>query len=237
MESGMTGSFAGFPKECISFLNGIKDNNTKDWFEEHRGDYENYVLQPSQEFVAEMGDRLRTIAPRLHAEPKVNKSIFRLYRDTRFSPNKTPYKTNLGIWLWEGDGKRMESSGFYFHLAPPELMLSAGIYRLPRHILEEYRKSCVHELHGKALTAAVEAVLKSPGVSIGREEFRRVPRGYDPGHPNAQLLRYGALHASIRSEIPDEIHTRQAVGFCFRQFRKFLPLHEWLRDVIDRSNQ
>ena len=111
-------SFPGFSKESVQFYKSLSKNNDKRWFEEHKADYEQFVLAPAREFVVVLGEKLRKIAPQIHAEPKINQSIFRIYRDTRFSRDKSPYKTNLGIWLWEGVGKRMECSGFYFPFCP-----------------------------------------------------------------------------------------------------------------------
>ena len=83
-------------------------------------------MTPARLFVGEMGARLKKLSPGVQADPRVDKSIFRIFRDTRFSRDKTPYKTHLGIWFWEGDGPRMECSGFYFHLDPPKLMNGSG---------------------------------------------------------------------------------------------------------------
>jgi len=79
-----------------------------------------------------MGEKLRPLCPGINAIPKVNKSLFRINRDTRFAKDKSPYKTNLGILFWEGQGKRMESSGFYFHLEENLLMIGCGMYKFPK---------------------------------------------------------------------------------------------------------
>jgi uncharacterized protein (TIGR02453 family) len=105
--------FNGFPKAYFSFFNNLKKNNSKQWFEKHRGEYDEFVMNPAREFVAGMGEKLRKIAPEVRAIPKINKSLFKINRDVRFSKDKSPYKTYMGIWLWDGDRKRMECSGFY----------------------------------------------------------------------------------------------------------------------------
>ncbi len=231
----MVSDFNGFPKECVRFFREIKKNNTKAWFENHRSDFDQHVMEPSREFILAMGSRLRKIAPEIHADPRVNKSIFRLFRDTRFSKDKTPYKTHLGLWFWEGEGKRMECSGFYFHLDPPNLMLGVGIYMIPKHIMEECRNSVVHERYGKELSKAIAKARKVPGCEIGREHYKRVPRGFDPDHPNAEFLRYSGFYAGIETKIPNELHTPEILDFCFTQFKQFLPVHKWLVGVIDRA--
>src|SRR3970282_3008545 len=107
-----------FPFEAIKFLSKLKRNNNKDWFESHRDEFNNSVLEPAQEFVVVLGELLRTFVPGIIAIPKTDKSIFRLHRDVRFSKDKAPYKTNLGILFWEGDRKKMDCPGFYFHAEP-----------------------------------------------------------------------------------------------------------------------
>ena len=103
--------FGGFFPETLEFFRRLTADNTKEWFDEHKKEYEKYVLDPSRIFVLALGQRLREIAPDIHADPRVNKSLFRIYRDTRFSHDKTPYKNHLGLWFWEGDGPRMECPG------------------------------------------------------------------------------------------------------------------------------
>ncbi|MEE8298440.1 MAG: TIGR02453 family protein, partial [Thermodesulfobacteriota bacterium] len=99
--------FHGFTKATFKFFKDLEKSNTKKWFEENRKIYEKNVLEPAQEFVMEMGERLKSISPKIVAIPKTDKSIFRIYRDMRFSKDKTPYKTHLGIFFWEGPKKKL----------------------------------------------------------------------------------------------------------------------------------
>ena len=103
--------FNGFPRQYFTFFNQLGKNNSKEWFEKHREDYNEFVMHPAREFVAAMGNKLRKIAPEVKAIPKINQSLFKINRDVRFSKDKSPYKTYMGIWLWDGDRKRMECSG------------------------------------------------------------------------------------------------------------------------------
>ena len=90
--------FNGFNRKTFKFFKDLEENNTREWFEEHRSIFEKNVMEPAQEFVMEMGERLKSISPKIVAIPKTDKSIFRIYRDVRFSKDKTPYKTHLGIF-------------------------------------------------------------------------------------------------------------------------------------------
>ncbi len=122
-------SFEGFSPKTIAFFNTLKKNNSKEWFNAHKQDFTNHVMEPAKTFVTEMGKALKTLSPDIIAIPLVNKSIFRIYRDVRFSPDKSPYKTHLGIFFWEGGRPKMECSGYYFHLEPPNVYLGAGLYQ------------------------------------------------------------------------------------------------------------
>ena len=220
--------FRGFSKETVAFFRGLKRNNSRDWFESHREIYQIHVLEPAKAFVVAMGLRLKEISPDIVAAPKVNKSIFRLNRDTRFSLDKSPYKPNLGIYFWEGPRSRMESPGFYVHLEPPTFVLGAGYYMFPDWLMERYRRAAVHPKYGKELAAILKKIAETTDFEIGGKHYKRVPTGYDPSHPNAPLLLHNGLHAGLESTLPDELFTPGLVDFCFEKFKPLAPLHRWL---------
>ena len=228
-------AFKGFPRESVAFLAALAKNNDKYWFAEHKGEYEEHVLQPAQALVAAMGERLKTLRPRVIADPRVNKSIFRVHRDTRFSGDKRPYKTHLGVFFWEGAGKKMESSGFYFHVEPGYFMVAAGIYFFPPRLLSLYRENVAHERHGAALARIVKQVQKDGKVLVGGEHYRRVPRGYDPEHPRGELLRYHALYAFVESKVPKELFSGALIAHCLQLWTPMVPLHDWLVEMTARE--
>ncbi|MFQ5652091.1 MAG: DUF2461 domain-containing protein [bacterium] len=230
----MSETFAGFPRQCVEFFTALKNNNDKVWFEKHRAEYDHYVMQPARDFVAAMGDRLREIAPRIIADPRVNKSLFKIHRDTRFSPDKTPFKTHMGILFWEGERKRMECSGFYFHLEPPELMLGAGIYLFPRPHLQEFRKSVVHAKHGPALAEAVNHVAQHGEFWLGGKHFKQTPRGFDSDHERAGFLLFNGLTVGTTVNIPSSLYSSEIIDACFEKFEKMAPVHRWLVAMTER---
>jgi uncharacterized protein (TIGR02453 family) len=225
--------FEGFPRECLEFYRDLAHNNDTAWFADHKADYEEYVLKPARLFVMEMGDRLQAIAPGVNVDPRVNRSIFRIYRDTRFRQDKTPYKTHLGLWFWEGIAPRMECSGFYFHLEADRLLLGAGMYRFPEGLLDKYREYVVDRRHGAALSRAVAEATADGRYSLGGVRYKRVPRGYDPAHPNAALLLHDGLSVGIESGIPEELFTPSLPDYCLERFIPALPLHRWLMDFLE----
>lgn len=225
--------FQGFPPEAVRFLLDLRQNNNKAWFEAHRQDYEAFVLEPARLLVTVLGERLQDIAPNIQADPRVNGSIFRIHRDTRFSKDKSPYKTHLGLWFWEGSRPKLECSGFYLQLEPPNLMLAAGIYAFTKDQLPEYRAAVVHPVHGAELAAVVDEV-REQGFSLGIQHYKRVPRGCDPAHPNASLLLHSGLSAGVEDLIPDSLYSPQLVDFAVDKFAAMAPLHRWLVELIER---
>jgi uncharacterized protein (TIGR02453 family) len=186
-----------------------------------------------------MGVRLRTLAPNIVADARTNGagSIFRIYRDIRFSKDKSPYKTYMGIFFWEGPRRKMENPGFYLHLAPPRLMLGAGIHMFPRPLLEAYRGSVVDPDLGPALVQAVEQVTSQGPYRIGGQHYKRIPRGYDPAHENASFLLYNGLSASSEGPIPPELHSAEFLDYCFERFEDMFPIHRWLVAMMEGMSE
>jgi uncharacterized protein (TIGR02453 family) len=224
--------FSGFSRDTVRFFEELKENNNKVWFESHRDLYEDAVMAPARSFIETMGVRLRTIAPKLLAVPKVNKSLFRLNRDTRFSLDPTPYKTNLGIIFWEGTRPRMECPGFYFHLEPPEAYLGGGYYYFGDRALVRYRKAVTDPKLGQELAAITAEIRTRKGWEIGGSHYKRVPRGFDATHPNAELLKHHGLYAGWGGKVPKEFYGPGLIEFCFEKYAKILPLHRWLMKVF-----
>jgi uncharacterized protein (TIGR02453 family) len=227
-------NFKGFPKEFITFFENLKQNNSKDWFEKHRKDYEELVLHPAREFVEEMGKKLRRIAPAVHAIPKINQSLFKINRDVRFSKDKSPYKTTMGIWFWEGSRKRMECSGFYFHLEDKRLLIGTGIYMFPKELIASYRQAVVDKRLGPKLKRAVKNIVDK-GYSVGGKHYKKVPRGFDADLANAEFLLYNGLHAMAEAEIPDEFYSDALISYTFTHYKNMLPLHQWLKKATGKE--
>ena len=225
-------SFTGFSKNTIIFFEKLRENNNRNWFEQHRDMYESSILEPSRAFVLAMGARLRTIVPRIMAIPRVNKSLFRINRDTRFSQDKSPYKTNLGLYFWEGMRSRLECPGFYFHLEPPKMMLGCGFYVFPDRYLDRYRRAVVDPKKGKEIAGIIEKTAGMKGWTIGGKHYKRVPPGFNPSHPNAQLLQHKGLYFGQETDVPQEFFSSRLVEYCFENYARFGPLHKWLVKVL-----
>jgi uncharacterized protein (TIGR02453 family) len=227
--------FPGFPRELPGFFQDLRLHNDRAWFAANKERYEREVLEPSKLFVLAMGERLMAVAPGVQADPRVNRSLFRLQRDTRFANDKSPYKTNLGLWLWEGVGPRMACSGFYLHVEPPTLMLGVGLYQFPEPLLEAFRESVLSDVHGPALVEAAGRVTAAGPYTLGGRTWKRTPRGYDKAHPRADWLTFGGLYAGLEVPLPAVFHEPGFPDFCAVHYQKMLPLHAWLLDLTRRA--
>ena len=224
--------FSGFMKETVRFYMALRKNNNRAWFEANRATYDTHVMTPAKLFVTAMGEGLKRIAPGIVAIPAVNKSIFRINRDTRFSLDPAPYKTNLGIYFWDGRRSRMESSGFYFGLEPPDLYLGGGMYMIPESLFGRFRKDVVDKKRGAEIRKIVAAIRAREGFSVEGDRYKRVPAGFDPGHPNAELLKHKGLYASFETKVPEEFYSARLVDYCLARFEPIVPLHRWLMKLF-----
>ena len=226
--------FSGFSKNTLQFLTDLEANNNKPWFDTHRSDYDNYFLAPARDFVVALGERLRALSPDVVADPRVNKSIFRIYRDIRFSKDKTPYKSHLGLWFpVSGSGGKFENPGYYFHVEPKNLMLGVGIHAFTKPLLKAYRDAVVEPNLGTKLSAVIAArLLRS--YNIKTKTYKRVPRGYDPDHEYKDLLLHSGLTSGIDLKIPPELHTPDLVDYCFHHFQELSPIVSWLESIKER---
>lgn len=222
-----TGAFKGFSKQTVKFFKDLAGHNNRIWFEAHRDVYESEVMAPSRAYIEAMGARLKPAVPRIVAVPKVNKSIFKINRDIRFSLDPAPYKTNLGLYLWEGPRPRLESAGFYFHLEPPELMLGGGMYMFPDKMLEKFRRAAVHPKLGRELTAIIKE-MAAHGYEAGGRHYKRIPAGFDAAHPNAPLLLHNGLYTGWEGKVPAEFYSEAFIDFSYAKFEPIIPLHRWL---------
>ena len=228
-----TNAFAGFPRDGLEFLAGLRSDNTREYFDAHRADYETALMQPAKQFVVALGAELRArVSPGLRAEPRVNGSILRINRDTRFSTDKRPYKEHLDLWFWEGDGPSRERPGLFVRLRPETVQLGAGMHRLEPGPLAAYRAAVDDERTGTALEAAIGEALMLRGATVGGLAYKRIPRGYDADHPRAELLRHGALHVSGEWKLPRTVSSAKFTGWAAERLERLAPVERWLTAVL-----
>jgi len=217
--------FTGFPKKGVAFLGKLGRNNSRDWFLKNRDTYDNELVEPAKEFVVAMGQRLDRISPLIKADPRINGSIRRINRDTRFSKDKSPYKNHLDFHFQYGKGK--ESPGYYLSLQEKKVAVGAGTYVFDKSHLTAYRDAVVSDKTGPKLASAIKRLRKA-GYDMGGLHYKRVPRGYDPDGDRAELLKYAGLYAYLLMPTPKELSSGGFVTFCTKHFERMAPIAEWI---------
>jgi uncharacterized protein (TIGR02453 family) len=182
----MSPGFAGFPPEAMTFLRGLKKNNTREWFQPRKEIYDEKVKAPMIELVTALMQRLADFAPDYVADP--NKAIYRIYRDTRFSKDKTPYKTHIAAIFKHNHLEKHSGAGFYVSVSPSETEVGGGVYMpLPEHLRSIRNYLAEHHEEFRRIVAARD-VRRLFGELTG-ESASRVPKGFPADHPAADLLR------------------------------------------------
>ena len=225
--------FDGFPKATFKYLRDIAKNNDRDWFNANRERYETCYLEPAKSFVQALGPRLQRFAKDAHAEARVNGSIFRINRDTRFSKDKTPYKAHIALFFWVGEGRSRELPGFFMRLTANRLALGAGMHGFDPSRLARYRKAVADTTRGAEL-ARICAKLERGGYEVGGSHYKKVPRGFDADHPREALLRHNGLFVFDETRLPEEVHSTKLLQYCSRKFKTFAPIPAWLSGVIGK---
>ena len=224
----MGASFQGFPKEGLQFLKELERNNDREWFDAHKATYTE-VLKPAVEaLVASVGAEMMKFAPAYVTEPK--KAIYRIYRDTRFSHYKTPYKTHVGALFYRADLGKNEASAFYVEISAKHVGLAGGCYmpdadrlRLIRgHIAEHYDRFA-KMLKGKALAASMG--------ELQGGKLSRPPKGFDAEHPGIELLK-GKQWYYWRELPPETAESAGVVKEIVSRFQLMLPVVEFLNEPM-----
>jgi uncharacterized protein (TIGR02453 family) len=174
--------FSHFDPAVFSFNEVLLANNNREWFHANKAEYEASVREPARAFIRAVGERLEAADAFLTADDrKVGGSMMRVYRDTRFSKDKTPYKTNLGIQFRHAAGKDVHAPGLYMHLAPDECFVGIGMWRPDREPLLKIREAIAEQ--GEDWTATIGDEAFTSKFKQGGDSLKRAPRGFDKAHP------------------------------------------------------
>jgi uncharacterized protein (TIGR02453 family) len=216
-----------FGPDSIRFLRELARNNNREWFQRNKARYESAIQEPALRFISEAGARLAPFAPHLVADARpFGGSLSRIYRDTRFSKDKSPYKTHVGIHFAHeaAEARGRNLPGFFLHLAPGESMVAAGIWHPLPPDLTRIRDSIVAAPSdwGRVLARKIE---------IGGESYVRVPAGYPPTHRYADDLRRKDFYAS--RPFSDAVVTGPKFGTAFETACRGLnPLNRFLAKAL-----
>jgi uncharacterized protein (TIGR02453 family) len=213
-----------FRSELFVFLRQIKRNNNREWFARNKARYEAIVRDPALNFIVSFAPHLHRINPNFVADPHPTRgSLFRIYRDTRFSADKKPYKTHIGIRFSHAGGKDIHAPVFYLHLEPESCFAAAGVWHPERLALHQIRSAIV--ANPKGWSAARRKL------ELGGESLSRPPRGFDPNHPLIEDLKRKDFIAAIDfsdAQICGANFLKEFTAAC----RTMLPLVEFTTKAL-----
>lgn len=222
--------FSGFDPDTRRFIAELAAHNDREWFAENRQRYERVVLDRQRAFVDAVGIAFEAVDPRVQCVPAVNRSIFRINRDTRFSRDKSPYKTYSDLFFWIGNDRR-SAPGYFTRIAADEVWVGCGAHSLSPEQLARLRAAIVAPASGEEFERIL-GELAADGYEIGERGLKRVPAGFSADSPRADLLRLTVVHAIQRSEPPKEFERAEYVEWCMERFVRCKPLVDWLVDHI-----
>lgn len=217
------GRNAKFEERTIDFLEELAANNNREWFKENKPRYEEQVLDFALRFIQSMQDPLAQIAPHFTAVPqRMGGSLMRVYRDTRFSKNKLPYKTNIGIQFRHEQAKDVHSPGYYVHIDPDQVFVGVGMWRPDSDSLRSIRERIV------AKPAEWSRVLGDAKFrrhfELGGELLARPPRGFDKDHEHIGDLRRKSFMGVRNLDVQDSLSPgfQRKVETSFRAATPFM---------------
>jgi len=178
--------FPGFPKEMTTFFRSLKRNNRREWFQPRKHVFEQHVKEPMIELVTALNRDFAKFAPEFVSDPK--KAIFRIYRDTRFSSDKTPYKTHIAASFARRGGERLAAGGFYFSVSHDQIEVAGGIYHPEPETMLVVRNHIAEHHQDLRRLLADRKVRRLLGDLQG-DALTRAPKGFDPAHPAIQLIK------------------------------------------------
>jgi uncharacterized protein (TIGR02453 family) len=222
-------TFAGMPDEGLAFLEDLEERNTKEFFDANRGVFRDQVQAPFAALVEAAAARLRGSVPGL-GEPKV----FRIYRDLRFSKDKTPYKTSMSASLPSrpatDDGGPGVATGYYVNVGPAGLYTASGLYHAGRPELERVRAAIADEDIGPELEAILGKAA-GKGLAPYLDPLQRMPKAWPADHPRAELLKARSLVLNRQHERAPWLQTAELLDHLLADWKAMIPFNHWLERV------
>jgi uncharacterized protein (TIGR02453 family) len=233
----MASKFEGFPNETFKFLKDLKKNNDRDWFNANKQRYKDFVVAPMVSFIEAMDGRLAKVSDCFVADPRPNGgSMFRIYRDTRFSHDKTPYKEHIACHFRHMAGKDAHAPGFYVHLEPTEVFFGGGVWHAENAVVNQIRQAIVDDPDGwKAATRKKSFRDRFGGMSDG-DMLKRPPQGFDADHPFIEDIKRKDFFG-IQTVKPQLARTPKFIDEVTGAFVALKPLMEFLTVAVGLSFQ
>jgi len=223
--------FQGFPKDFFAFFEDLKRNNDRNWFNENKPRYTESVVNPISAFIVSMRPHLKKISTHYIADPKPHGgSMFRIYRDTRFSKDKTPYKTHAGIQFRHEAGKDAHAPGFYVHLAGEGVFFGGGIWNPPGPQLGLIRDFIADNARSWSRISNAKKVKETGGIK--GDSLKRPPRGFDAEHVHIDDLKRKSFYVMTELDAAEALKP-DFVEVVTEGFRRAAPLNRFITDALN----
>jgi uncharacterized protein (TIGR02453 family) len=218
--------FPGFPAEGLAFFSSLQRNNRREWFQPRKAIFEATMKQPMRELVVAVNSAMKGFAPDYVTDP--DKAIYRIYRDTRFSKDKTPYKDHVAASFSRRGDKT--GAGYYFAVSHKEVAIGGGIYMPEVEILRAMRKHLA-EHHEEFRKIAGARPVRQLFTAVQGEQLTRIPKGFPCDHPAADILRMKQYLLYV--ELPPDLATTPALYTeVVKHFRAMTPFVEFLNTPL-----
>lgn len=224
-------TFQGFEPHGIRFLKQLKKNNDRDWFNARKEIYLNHLVAPSKAFLQELSKSFAKHFPTLEV---TSRSMGRIYRDTRFSDDKSPYHPWISFTIRDRRSPKEFTPRFYLGFDPTGLAFGAGIYSFSTAQRDTFRTLITEEPTAKSFREAVKK-MKKAGFEPRGKALKKIPLGFDPNHANAEFLLYNGLYMSLEEDLPKEFYTKDFVNYFTKKMKSATPLLNWMADFSKRS--
>lgn len=225
--------FPGFPREALTFLRALKRNNRRDWFQPRKQQYESLIKLPMLEMVNSLNAEFARFAPDYITPPE--KSVYRIYRDTRFSPDKTPYKTHISAIFPHRTAVKREGAVFYIHFTEKDVLAFAGVYSPDRDELLAYR-NLLAERHATFTEILRDKKLRRTVGELQGEQMTRLPKGFPCGHPAEALLRHRQWYLESMLDIK-LLTTPRLVPELARRFEAMAAMVIFLNQALSAKSK
>ncbi len=220
--------FKGFPRECIKFFNDLKLNNNRQWFENNKDSYKQFVVTPYQEFVNEISGQMLEIDPLFEIEPKVGKAISRIYRDMRFSKEKIPYRTNTWISFKRNTKQWKESPSYYFDLSDSAITYGMGYYMAPKESMDKLRVT-IEEEPEKILNFINTFNNETPFKVMGESYKKVLNKNIEA--PLLDWYQKKDIYLMHAAPITEEVYSPKLADKVLNDFLKVGDFYNFLKDL------
>jgi uncharacterized protein (TIGR02453 family) len=229
----MKSAFPGFSPEALRFLRALKRNNRREWFQPRKEKYETLIKLPMMELISALNDEFARFAPDYITPPE--KAVYRIYRDTRFSHDKTPYKTHISAIFPRRTAVKREGAVFYFHFTEKDVLAFGGVYSPTRDELLAYR-ALLAERHEEFEEIVRDKRVRRLTSGLQGEQLSRVPKGFPCDHPAEALLRRRQWHLGSELDIK-LLTTAQLLPELARHFAAMASFVEFLNQAFSQKPQ